>query len=186
MEPKDFINKDLNDGDKVKLTLKDGRVLEGYFGGYKCYKGNCSWLGYNVFPVFYRVGKKGECVKRALLEDSSPAVSFLSIDDVERITVPYRHVGYYNNPDDCYNLGLRGQKAALQAWKNGEGAFINVDNNEPFEDVVPDDDTEIFENGRYAVRFSFRPKDLTAPAEGQGDEDCGIYIDIFERIEDAK
>ena len=185
MEPREFLNKDINDGDKVKLTLHGGKVLEGYFGGYKCFEGTHGYLEYGVFPVFYRPGKKGQYVKRSLFPDRTPYIAFRDIVDVERIMIPYRHIGYYNNNTDCYNLGIRGQETALQAWKDGEGAFVNVENDEVFEDVVPDRDTEFFEGGRYAVRFSFNPKNLDAPQDDQEDQDCGIYIDIFERIDDA-
>ena len=185
MEPREFINKDLNEGDKVRLTLENGQVLEGYFGGYKCYDGNCGWLGYKVFPIFYRAGKKGQCIRRSILENRSPHIGFLSIKDVERIVVPYRHIGYYNNAEDCYNLGVRGAKKVLQAWKNHEGDFHNVDNSDVHTDVVPDDDTHILEDGKYAVRFNFNRLKVSKTDIESGGEDCGYYIDIFERIEES-
>lgn len=185
MEPKDFINKDLNDLDKVRLTLHGGTVLEGYFGGYKCFEGTHGFLEYGVFPVFYRAGKKGQYVKRSLFEGRSPYIAFRDIKDVERITVQYRHIGYYNNPDDCFYLGIRGPKVVLDAFKKGEGAFVGVDNDEPFNDVVPDRDTTLLEDGRYAVRYNYNRKCSTLQQMQESGEDCGYYIDIFERIDDA-
>lgn len=176
MEPLTFFNKQLNAGDRVRLTLTGGHTFEGYFGGYKCYEGTTAYLDYNVFPVFYRPGKKGQYVRRSLFENRSPRVGFSEIEDVERIVTEYRHIGYYNNPDDCYNLALRGHKAALHAWKKGYGEFHNVDNNEVFTDVVPDDETRILDDGRYAVRMY----DCCADSADNGD--YGGYIDIFERI----
>lgn len=176
MDALTFFNKQLNDGDRVRLTLTGGHVFEGYFGGYKCFEGTTADLHYNVFPVFYRPGKKGQYVRRSLFESRTPYVGFSEIEDVERIVTEYRHIGYYNNPDDCYNLALRGHKAALHAWKNGYGDFHNVDNNEVFTDVVPDYETRILDDGRYAVRM------YGCCADSPDNGDYGGYIDIFERI----
>ncbi len=181
MEALTFFNKKLDAGDKVRLTLETGKVLEGYFGGYKCFDGVTAYLEYHVYPVFYRPGKKGQYVKRSLFgTNRSTFVGFSEIKDVEKIKedVQYRHIGYYNNPEDCYNLAMRGHKVALQAWKRGEGEFVNVDNEEPFDDIENDDETRILENGIYAFRIS------DCIADSNGDDYSG-YIDIFERVDNA-
>ena len=178
MEALTFFNKQLHTGNRVRLTLTGGHAFEGYFGGYKCFEGTTADLHYNIFPVFYRPGKKGQYVRRSLFESRTPYVGFSEIEDVERIVTEYRHIGYYNNPEDCYNLSLRGHGTALKAWKNGEGAFHNVDNNEAFDDIENDEDTRILEGGKYAVRF------FDIPGEYTGDPDnYPGYIDIFERIQ---
>lgn len=185
MEINHFISKGLSAGDKVRVTLTDGTVREGYFGGWFCLRGKTDWLEDKVFPVFHRPGKDGRHSMRALFSMGT-WVDWQRIADVERLIIPYRHVGYYNNAEDCYNLGIRGAEAVLKAYRNNEGAFVHVDNDEPFTDVVPDHDTRILENGGYAVRFNFSPSSARKKDMAADGEDCGYYIDIFERIGKAE
>lgn len=191
MNATDFINKNLNCGDKVRLTLgynAPGESYEGFFGGYKTFEGVNPDL--TVYPVFYRAGKNGQMVQRSILGDGhSTAFCMCDIWDVEKVAVQYRHIGYYNNYQDCRDLSLRGHAAAIKAWKRGHGAFVNVNNDEPFDDVAEDGDTRLLEGGRYAVRFhdcgNITDEAVSKEAGNPDGTDCHSYIDIFERIDDA-
>lgn len=84
MTPKEFINKDIQCGDKVRLTLASGKVVVCFFGGYHSYEGVQPSLGY-IDPVFYAVGKKGHMVKRSPFgPDTWTHISFRSLKDIEK------------------------------------------------------------------------------------------------------
>lgn len=173
----EFFALGLKSGDRVRVTIS-GKTYEGYFGGYKMFDGIGDLDNWSVFPAFYAAGKAGQMVKRSLVPGRTSWWGLSDIASCEKISASYRHIGYYNNPEDCYNLSLRGHGTALKAWKDGEGAFHNVDNNEVFDDVENDEDTRILEGGKYAVRF------FDIPGEYTGDPDnYPGYIDIFERIQ---
>lgn len=173
----EFFALGLKSGDRVRVTIV-GKIYEGYFGGYKMFDGIGDLDNWSVFPAFYAAGKGGQMVKRSLVPGRTSWWGLSDIASCEKISASYRHIGYYNNPEDCYNLSLRGYETALKAWKNGKGAFHNVDNDEAFDDIENDEDTRILEGGKYAVRF------FDIPGEYTGDPDnYPGYIDIFERIQ---
>ena len=185
MNAQTFINKNLHFGDKVRLTMygiKEPIIC--FFGGYKTFGNIETNLDYGIFPVFYRVGKNGRLLRRSVFGYTHLTWAGLSeIEDVEREVVYYKHLGYYNNWDDCFNLGIRGPKAILKAWKDNDGDFYEVDNDELFDDVVSDDQTTILEDGKYAVRISgCDPIDITEE-DIAADGECYCYLDIFERVE---
>ena len=174
----EFYSLGLESGDKVRVKIGSKRYV-GYFGGYKMFDGIGDLDNHSLFPVFYAAGKDGQMVRRSLVPDRSTWWGLSDIASCEKITVPYRHVGYYNNQEDCESLAKKGFTAALEAWKKNEGAFYNVDNNDIYEDVENDDQTCILEDGKYAVRFFDIPDGYT----GDPDNYPG-YIDIFERVGD--
>ena len=176
----DFYSLGLKSGDKVRVTI-GRKTYEGYFGGYKMFDSIGDLDNHSLFPVFYAAGKGGQMVRRSLVAGCGTWWGLSEIADCEKVTVPYRHIGYYNNPEDCESLAKKGYTAALEAWKKGEGAFHNVDNDEDFDDVEEDEDTCILEDGKYAVRF------FDIPLEYAGDPDnYPGYIDIFERMEEER
>lgn len=188
MEALTFFNKNLRAGDKIRLTMKRiDRTFVGFFGGYQMYEGIQPDLNYGIYPVFYRIGKNGRMLRRSIFGDGYfTSVCIYDIEDVEKASEPYRHVGYFNNFRDCHNLGIRGHEACLKAWKAGEGSFIVPGNNGVFDDIIADKETRILENGKYAVRIrGMDPADITED-DIAADGDCPCYIDIFERIDEEE
>lgn len=186
MKAIDFISKDLKAGDKVRLTMKNSATpLTGIFGGYKTFGLIETDLNFGLWPVFYREARNGGTHRRSIFGDGRLTwCAVREIEDVEKVTAKYRHLGYYNNWKDCHNLGIRGAEACLKAYRENYGAFYEVDNDEEFDDIdSADDDTTYLEGGKYAVVISgCDPANITEE-DIASDRDCVCYIDIFERVD---
>ena len=84
MDFKEFIKKDINYSDKVRLTLTSGMTVVCFFGGYKTFDQVEPTLDY-VLPTFYAIGKKGQMVTRSAFGDKrSPHLGFSDIRDIEK------------------------------------------------------------------------------------------------------
>lgn len=84
MDFKEFIKKDINYNDKVRLTLTSGMTVVCFFGGYKTFDQVEPTLDY-VLPTFYAIGKKGQMVTRSAFGDKrSPHLGFSDIRDIEK------------------------------------------------------------------------------------------------------
>ena len=64
MKAKEFVNKNIKFGDKVRITLMTGKTVDCFFGGYKTYGNVEPSLDY-LLPTFYTIGKNGDMAKRS-------------------------------------------------------------------------------------------------------------------------
>ena len=95
MKAKQFINKGIKFGDKVRITFMSGETLDCFFGGYKTYGNVEPSLDY-LLPTFYAIGKNGDMAKRSPFGPAtSPRMPFSSIKDIENLTeigTPYKQM----------------------------------------------------------------------------------------------
>lgn len=95
MKAKEFVNKNIKFGDKVRITLMTGKTVDCFFGGYKTYGNVEPSLDY-LLPTFYAIGKSGDMAKRSPFGPTTcPRVPFSSIKDIENLTeigTPYHHM----------------------------------------------------------------------------------------------
>lgn len=95
MKAKQFINKGIKFGDKVRITFSSGKTLDCFFGGYKTFGLVEPSLDY-LLPTFYAIGKNGDMVKRSPFgPTTSPRMPFSSIKDIENLSevgTPYQQM----------------------------------------------------------------------------------------------
>lgn len=85
MKAKEFVNKNIKFGDKVRITLVTGKTVDCFFGGYKTYGNVEPSLDY-LLPTFYAIGKNGDMAKRSPFGPATcPRLPFSSIKDIENL-----------------------------------------------------------------------------------------------------
>lgn len=180
MNAKEFINKDISYGQKVKLTIRKGREFICFFAGWKTFGNIEPNLDY-LMPVFYVPTQSGKMGRRSIFGPGRCTwVGLSDIEDIEKVTVQYRHIGYYNNVKDCLKLFSASPEEIVKHWKDNCGEFNtvedgNVIDTEHFPNLVPTND------GLYAVS-----KDCSGLCGddldlAEKDCDCPYFIDIYGR-----
>lgn len=174
MNAKEFINLDLQPGDRVRVTLGEAKH-EGFFGGYKAFEGTHSYLEYGLYPVFYAIGKNDQMVQRSMVPGRTPYWGFSSITSIEKITIKYRWVAYIDSKVHSIDAATSKPKTILEEYKkyrNGQQSrysFCDVENMSLFDKCKFNSEYTMLENGKYAVYVFY--------------DNNNAFVRIFERTE---
>ena len=132
MTAKEFLNKNINIGDKV--ILNDNITC--YFGGFRAYPGPIAKLEDCAHPVFYAVGKNGRMVKRSPFNDNGTTISFGVIRSIRKAKYPKFKVTLFNmaSPSETRDEELEADSADAaeqmlhdKHWGDGWGVLSSVE-----------------------------------------------------------
>ena len=131
MTAREFLNKNINPGDKV--ILNDNITC--YFGGYRAYSGPVTKLEHCTYPVFYAVGKNGQMIKRSPFTNNGPALGYFEIKSIRKAKYPKFRVTLFNmaSPSETRDEELEADSADAaeqmlhdKHWGDGWGVLSSV------------------------------------------------------------